>query len=210
MLPLKVVVWAVALFALHPVMAKEADKGEAHAKAPLDTVLIRNYYLDAEFIKVVDSLESWRKNGSVGSHSDSVFAYRHLGIVYASEEWTHNRSESYLNLLLRLEPQTDVLDPFISPSVESFWESVKTRSRRLLGVASADSAKKPATGREGKAASLEADKGGFPWLWTLAGTAVTGGAIAYFLLTQEAPSEPDGNPSAAVRDTANIRIRVTK
>lgn len=210
MSPLKVLVWAVALFAINPVMAKEADKGAAHAKAPLDTVLIRNYYLDAEFIKVVDSLESWRKNGSVGTHADSVFAYRHLGIVYASEEWTHNRSESYLNLLLRLEPQTDVLDPFISPSVESFWESVKARSRRLLGVSSPDDAKKPASGRDGKAASLKADKGGFPWFWTLAGTAVVGGAVAYYLLNQEPPSGANGNPSVAVRDTANIRILVTK
>jgi hypothetical protein len=209
MSPLKVFVWAFALFALYPIMAKEADKAEVHAMAPLDTVLIRNYYLDAEFIKVVDSLESWRKNGSVGTHADSVFAYRHLGIVYASEEWTHNRSESYLNLLLRLEPQTDILDPFISPSVESFWESVKTRSRRLLGVAPEDGDKKPASRREGKAASLKADKGGFPWLWTLTGTAVAGGVIAYYLLSQETPGA-EGNPSAAVRDTANIRILVTQ
>ncbi|MEO7423539.1 MAG: hypothetical protein ABI036_00025 [Fibrobacteria bacterium] len=158
--------------------------------------------MNSEFDGVMDSLEAWRKNGSKGSHSDSVFAFRHLGIVYASFEATRARSESYLNLLLRLEPGTEVLDPFISDSMEVFWEKIKARNRKYKGVQTP----KGNTAKPGKLRVEEKERRGFPWGWAMGVTAVVGGAAAYFILSQDEQVVKDEPGSL---ETAIIHIRIT-
>lgn len=170
--------------------------------AALDTAYIRQNYVNGEFDGVMDSLEAWRKNGSKGSHSDSVFAFKHLGIVYASFEATRARSESYLNLLLRLEPGTDVLDPFITDSMEVFWEKIKARNRKLNG----SQGPKGNAAKQGVPRVEEKEGRGFPWGWTMGITAVVGGVAAYFFLSQDEPAKKDGPGS---QETAIIRIRIT-
>ncbi|MEO7423776.1 MAG: hypothetical protein ABI036_01235 [Fibrobacteria bacterium] len=175
--------------------------------SPLDTAFIRKNYLEGEFSKVIDSLESWRKAGSQGSHSDSVFAYRHLGIVYASYETARVRAESYLNLLLRLEPRTEVLDPYISDAVEDFWVKVKIRNKKDLDP---PRAAEPLSSVNPKPRIDSSSSGRFPWFWVASGAALAGGAVAVWLLTQEPSPGGPASPSVASLDTANIHIRVLK
>lgn len=171
----------------------------------LDTAYIRKNYIEGEFSKVIDSLEGWRKAGSKGSHSDSVFAYRHLGIVYASYETARVRAESYLNLLLRLEPRTEVLDPYISHEVEAFWDKVKIRNKKELELPYASG---PPSSRQSKPRIEPASTGGFPWFWVTTGTVLAGGAVAAYLLTQEPSPSGPSSPDVAALDTARIQIRV--
>jgi hypothetical protein len=177
----------------------------------LDTATIRKNYLEGEFTKVSDSLEAWRMNGLIGSHADSVFTYRHLGIVYASNEITHNRAESYLNLLLGLEPNMDMLDPYVSTTVEAFWDKVKARNAKVKGRPAPQKiqvvTKITNTTPEKTTVS---SKGDFPWLWTAAGTVLVGGAVAFYFISQEQPKTVAANPTEAWLDTAIIRIKVPK
>jgi hypothetical protein len=204
--PLLAVKWIV--FATVLGGASMATAGSRYAPS-LDTAFIRKNYLEGEFSKVIDSLEAWRKAGSQGSHSDSVFAYRHLGIVYASYETARVRAESYLNLLLRLEPRTEVLDPYISDAVEDFWDKVKIRNKKDLELPVGSGALQPGKTKDRPGPSNgTVARGGFPWFWTAAGIAVVGGAIAFYMIAQEPPPSGPSSPGFATLDTANIHIRV--
>jgi hypothetical protein len=188
---------------------------KSRALPRLDTAAIRKNYLEGEFTRVSDSLEAWRMNGLIGSHADSVFTYRHLGIVYASNEVTHNRAESYLNLLLGLEPNIDMLDPYVSTTVEAFWDKVKARNAKVKGVATPSSTS-AVTNTANKHSNTTSDnttvrsKDGFPWLWTAAGTVLVGGAVAFYFISQEQPATVAANPTEASLDTAIIYIKVPK
>ncbi len=196
-----------------PALGATSKIPERNKRPRLDTAAIRKNYLEGELSKVSDSLEAWRQNPVLGSHADSVFVYRHLGIVYASNEANHNRAESYFNLLLRLEPELDVLDPFVSNTVEEFWEKVKLRHAKVAGKRPEEPSKfgeRPETVPTPNPKVQAKQDGGFPWLWTLAGTALVGGAVAFYFISQETPSSPPSSNQTASLDTANILIKVPK
>lgn len=183
----------------------------------LDTASLRKHYLEGEFTTVADSLEAWRAKGSVGTRSDSVFAYRHLGIVYASSDATKIRAESYFNLLLKLEPDIEILDPYVSAKVDALWDQVRERNSKVTG--------KPLTKRsqdlsnatprqlsgDNKTQVTLSDKSGFPWLWTVGGAVLVGGAaVAFYVWDQKQQPSQDVQDPEALLDTAAITIKVPR
>ncbi len=176
----------------------------------LDTASLRKLYLDGDLEKVAASLEAWRAKGMPGGHADSVFTYRHLGIIYASSEENQVRAESYLNLLLNLEPDIDILDPIVSPSVDAFWERVRTRHNKVTGhrpkTAQGSLSSSASSTQSSRHKTQFEDEKTFPWMWATLGTVVVGGAVGIYLWDQSRSNSP--SKSEPVLDTADFIIKV--
>ncbi|HLP40196.1 MAG TPA: hypothetical protein VK465_01705, partial [Fibrobacteria bacterium] len=72
--------------------------------ARLDTALVRGYYLDGDFDPAIDVLETHLTLHRVLTHEDSVFTFKHLGVMYAAKYETREKGKHYMLKLLETEP----------------------------------------------------------------------------------------------------------
>lgn len=210
-------VWGILCLAM---MTHAIPSGTKPKADRLDTAGLRKQYLEGEFAKVTDSLESWRALGSVGTRHDSVFAYRHLGIIYATSEASRVRAESFMNLLLRLEPDIEILDPYVSAKVDVIWDQVRQRNAKVTGRPLSDRQAnlEPSANRGNadgktwpqKTPSEVGTKNGFPWLWTMGGALVVGGIVAFYFWDQAQNPGLSSGDAEPMLDTADITIKVPR
>src|SRR6188768_3015805 len=90
MVQIGVVILSLATTTLCAEKAKAASKpglgNEALIRADsLDTAAVHALYMDGEFDPAVKKLENARRMGWLKTHGDSVFAYKHLGVMYAAK-----------------------------------------------------------------------------------------------------------------------------
>jgi hypothetical protein len=114
--PVLALVLALAGFALAESPAR---------RAPLDTVAVHNMYLDGDFEQAIGILEDLLKSKAQVSHSDSVFIYRHLGVMYAASENTRERGKHYMYRLISAEPFSNILDMYASDMIYMIFKNVK-------------------------------------------------------------------------------------
>src|SRR5688572_2710926 len=68
---------------------KGAKKGaKPGAKSVMDTAKIHEQYLEGEFDAAIRSLEAQLRSRAPMSHAESVFVYKHLGVMYAASQAT--------------------------------------------------------------------------------------------------------------------------
>ena len=56
---------------------------------------------------------------------ERIFAYKHLGVIYASNSNTQTRAESYFIRLLDLSPEIEIVDMYVSKKISDFFSEVK-------------------------------------------------------------------------------------
>lgn len=206
--------FAVVLFCALSVWAnpgKSANvKSQAAAgslpKGPLrvDSLKVHSLYLDGEFDAAIAILEANLKETRQYRHDDSVFMFKHLGIMYAAQYDTREKGKYYMHRLLTVEPTAKIMDMYASDMIYMIFRNIQDefeQSRSLLAMQS----RKP--GRHDSAAassgprpemdSAKADRhasaapqtsGGRKWVWSGAAAAtLAAGVGAYFLLSDQEP-----------------------
>jgi hypothetical protein len=117
----------------------------------LDTVAIHGFYLDGDFDKAIAALESALNRKQLATHGDSVFVFKHLGVMDAAREETREKGKYYMLQLLNLEPSATILDMYASDMIYMTFKNIKdeyegNRLRR-------QSARLPTSGSDKAAAS---------------------------------------------------------
>ncbi len=160
----------------------------------LDRDKIKRMYYEAEFEPVRAALEDFLARRNAPSREDRIFAFKYLSVIYASSEDTRNRAESYMYQLLRLDPDIDLIDLYISENIESIFNTVKNRFSRMeqlepgqtiphdetASQVAASTGSAPVSGTENTSGNTPAKH---PWLWYTAGGAGLAALVAIYALS---------------------------
>ncbi|MBF0433287.1 MAG: hypothetical protein HQK83_18555, partial [Fibrobacteria bacterium] len=87
---------------------------------------IKNHYFEGEFDTVRTALEHFRKNMKGASRVDSVFVYKYLAVICAAYPESKLEAESYMYQLLKLSPSVELLDMYISDTIQAIFSKVRT------------------------------------------------------------------------------------
>lgn len=174
----------------------------------LDKVVLSKAYRESDWDEVCKTLESYLrvKDESRIEAEERIFAFKHLGVIYASDSMTQTRAENYFIRLLDLSPNIEIVDMYVSKKISDFFREVKQDYK----IQKTYSSKYDEFGREVKGTSgtkgdprdslqgkglpqhapkqeeARIKKGGSSWVWWTVGlVAATGIGAGVFYLTQE-------------------------
>ncbi len=153
----------------------------AKTVSPFDTTQVHKVYMDGEFEKAIKMVESALASGAVRSHADSVFAFKHLGVMYTAKYETRETGKKYMYQLLYIEPTARIMDMFASDMIYMIFKNIQeevaiTRGRPKL-VDEPDSIPKASPSRKRRA-----------WPYWVGGTVAVGAGLAlttYLLMDRE-------------------------
>lgn len=151
----------------------------------LDRDTINSAFFEGDFQQATLALEEWRARFAPKTREDSIFVFKYLSVIYASDSSTRLKAESYMIQLLKLKPSIELVDLYISDNVDAIFKSVKlnhlkhqeyVQGHDVLGNETAAGTK------TAKAAKK------FPnWIWWTAGgigLSAAVGTTAYFLMNE--------------------------
>jgi hypothetical protein len=118
-----------------PASAKpaRAATGPAVAKPALDTARIHGLYLDGDFDQAVRSLEGALKSRKALNHADSVFIFKHLGVMYAATPATREKGRYYMLQLISIEPTARILDMYASDMIYLIFRNIQEEFEKKHG-----------------------------------------------------------------------------
>lgn len=90
-----------------------------------DSSLIRKHYHEGDFEQAISILELSLKEKKIISHSDSVFTFKHLGVMYAANERTRERGKYYMLQLLTIEPTARIMDMYASDMIYMIFKNLQ-------------------------------------------------------------------------------------
>lgn len=91
----------------------------------LDSALVRKFYMDGEFEPAIATLESELASKGILSHDDSVFIFKHLGVMYAAQYETRERGKMYMHKLLMAEPTAKIMDMYASDMIYMIFKNIQ-------------------------------------------------------------------------------------
>jgi len=151
--------------------------------------------MDGEFESAIEQLENAARKGYLKSHADSIFAYKHLGVMYAAQYETMEKGKAYMYRLLSIEPSVKILDMYASEMIYMIFRNVqaeyqiRTTDPKTLSAVSTNPVQSDSAKGNGKEKVATGRSLAWPY-WTAGAVALAGvGAVAFFLI-QERPSEP--------------------
>jgi hypothetical protein len=163
-------------------LPKAPSKMAPSAGNKLDTAQIHQTYLDGDFDQAIELIEEAQKYGGPFSHQDSIFIFKHLGVMHAAKYETREKGKHYMVQLLNVEPTAKILDMYASDMIYMIFKNIKDEldaSRPL--TASPDSKHPIAEGGKLKKQRR------YAWIgWTAGALAAVGGvAITMHILEEE-------------------------
>lgn len=93
--------------------------------AKLDTAAVHRFYLEGDFDHAIDLLETALKYDMVTSHEDSVFAYKHLGVMYTAKYETREIGKKFMYQLLMIEPTARLMDMYASDMIYMIFKNIQ-------------------------------------------------------------------------------------
>jgi hypothetical protein len=159
----------------------------------LDTVAIRKLYLDGDFDQAVEIMETGLKEKRAFNHYDSVFIFKHLGVMYAAKYDTREKGKYFMHQLLTVEPTARILDMYASDMIYMIFKNIQdeyeeTRGRynhaeTLVKGNGQSIPPKNQTGSDKEEKTAKSSNGNKTLYWVGASTvAVAAGVTAYLLL----------------------------
>ena len=100
-----------------PVPASEESK--------IDSATVRKKYLDGDFEDAIFILESDLKEKRRLRHDDSVFIYKHLGVMYAARYETREKGKYFMHQLLMTEPTAKIMDMYASDMIYMIFKNIQ-------------------------------------------------------------------------------------
>jgi len=159
-------------------------------KYTLDTNAVHKLYIDGDFDEAIDRLETGLKYVVPLSHEDSVFIFKHLGVMYTSKYETREKGKQFMMRLLEVEPTARIMDMYASDmiymifkNIQDEYELAQMKLKRAQGLK--DGNNPPLHQDSTQNPPPETAKShSYKWVpWTVAVVGVAGGAIlAYNLM----------------------------
>jgi hypothetical protein len=109
---------------------KPAAKG---AKPALDTARVHSLYLDGDFDQAIRLLDNALRGRKPLTHADSVFAFKHLGVMYAATPATREKGRYYMLQLISIEPTARILDMYASDMIYLIFRNVQEEYENKRG-----------------------------------------------------------------------------
>ena len=101
----------------------------------VDTAAVRKLYLDGDFEQAVEILETGLNEKRPFDHADSVFIFKHLGVMYAAKYETRERGKYFMHQLLLTEPTAKIMDMYASDMIYMVMDAISiTTSLMVIGV----------------------------------------------------------------------------
>jgi hypothetical protein len=177
--------------------ADEQSAPKDTAAAWVDTAKVHRLYMEGDFDNAIALLEGNLKDSSRYRHEDSVFIFKHLGVMYAAQYDTRERGTYFMHRLLQVEPTAKIMDMYASDMIYMIFKNIQEeyeQNRMQLAARYPERrgavAMSPEAGSQGTSGSEPASKGSDrrAWIWTGAAVAaVAAGVGVYYLFA----SEPD-------------------
>lgn len=108
-----------------PARASAASGPGQDANAGFDSTKVRKLYQDGDFEQAIAMLESALKEKKVVDHGDSVFVFKHLGVMYAANENTRERGKYFMLQLLTIEPTARIMDMYASDMIYMIFKNIQ-------------------------------------------------------------------------------------
>lgn len=109
-----------------PAPAKPVPAKAAPARVAMDTAKLHATYLDGDFDQAIRVMEGALKNKKAQlSHTDSVFIFKHLGVMYAATPATREKGRYYMAQLIYIEPTAKILDMYASDMIYLIFHNVQ-------------------------------------------------------------------------------------
>ena len=106
--------------------ASKVSAKPAPAKTVMDTAKLHATYLDGDFDQAIRVMENALKNKKTPiSHADSVFIFKHLGVMYAATPATREKGRYYMTQLIYIEPTAKILDMYASDMIYLIFRNVQ-------------------------------------------------------------------------------------
>jgi hypothetical protein len=131
---MKITAALILLGSLQFAVARPAASGSREHAAPAaspssaasaDTNKIHSIYLDGDFEQAIQMTEGWLNAKSRMSHADSIFAFKHLGVMYAARNDTREKGKYYMLKLLEAEPTARILDMYASDMIYMIFKNIR-------------------------------------------------------------------------------------
>jgi hypothetical protein len=96
------------------------------AKPMMDTAALHATYLDGDFDRAIKVMEAALKSKKTPiTHGDSVFIFKHLGVMYAATPATREKGRYYMAQLIYIEPTAKILDMYASDMIYLIFRNVQ-------------------------------------------------------------------------------------
>lgn len=123
---------ATAVAPSKPASARSSARAAA-PKPAIDTARVHALYLDGDFDQAIHLLETALKGRRPMSHGDSVFAFKHLGVMYAATPATREKGRYYMLQLISIEPTARILDMYASDMIYLIFRNVQEEYENKRG-----------------------------------------------------------------------------
>jgi hypothetical protein len=161
-------------------------------EAAVDTFEVRRLYSDGEFDEAVARLEKGIAARKPASKAESVFVYKHLGVMYLAQYQTREKGKWHLRQMLETDSSAQITDMYASDMVYMIFKNIldefeakrhTSRPRDTVEVADRRGSGRDSLATPKLAETRRKSKG---YLWWGATAAVIGaGVTAYFVLAED-------------------------
>jgi hypothetical protein len=176
------------------------------AAQPLDTAKVKKLYQEGDFDQAIAILEASLKDRKVADHRDSVFVFKHLGVMYAANDHSRERGKYFMLQLLTIEPTARIMDMYASDMIYMIFKNIQeeyatTHTRYVRAEKHVEgnqgTEKKPEAGKSdagkpdaGKPAGTRKRSGnGKTYILLGATAAAIGVGVAVYMLTYDPATE---------------------
>lgn len=175
-----------------PTAANPSASTQTSATAPLDTAQVRKYYMDGDFDPAIDILETSLRYKKNLDHEDSVFAFKHLGVMYAAKYETREKGKHYMLQLLNVEPTARILDMYASDmiymifkNIQDEFEAARTRLDRADSMLVKNNRPAPHPEPEPKEKPKQGGSSTYVWAGATGAALVMAGVATYWAFSDE-------------------------
>jgi len=187
-----------------PAKAKTQEPAAAQNSAVprVDSAAVHRLYLDGDFDPAIAMLEDNLKEPRQYRHEDSVFIFKHLGVMYAAQYETREKGKYYMHKLLMVEPSAKIMDMYASDMIYMIFKNIQEEfetNRPLAAKArrNAEAADSMPTAHKQEVAESPSQprrsgeeahsSGGKKWVWAGAAVASLAAGVGVYYLLTEAP-----------------------
>jgi hypothetical protein len=177
-------------------------------RSAYDSNQVRTLYQDGDFDKAIAILEAALKGGNVVSHGDSVFVFKHLGVMYAANDNSRERGKYYMFQLLTIEPTARIMDMYASDMIYMIFRNIQEEyatshqkyvraEKNLAGNQALNAKTPPPKGNAPPDAPRPGPKAAAKtghlktYLWMGAAAAMIGAGVTLYVLTNDEPATTD-------------------
>jgi hypothetical protein len=167
----------------------------------LDTATVRTLYLDGDFDQAIEILVKGLKDKKPYRHEDSVFIFKHLGVMYAAKYETREKGKYYMHQLLLVEPTARIMDMYASDMIYMIFKNIQdeyeeTRGKMARAQSHVDGnthgnpVQRPGESRPPKEPTTSSGRQAMYWVGATTLVVATG-VTAYFLMAEDPVDRTD-------------------